>query len=699
MGGVNVMDYLHYILIIIAVFFGFLVLYFWWESKKIGRKYFIFSSLEYMIDSLTLLFLIIIFPKVIVNVLLQFGFDVKLEVIDPSIIFAFMLFLLGSYYIQYLIIRYWEEKIPDSPKHKLLDSLKLKLDLSRDEKRTAPYVSKSKVDKEEKSQLKSQIWYEQAKELICLTKNKIYFNDDNGWHDEHNCWIGEHIFTNYTVVLFCKHDELTDKDLLLGLDYIGKCESLDENKTDITVAVKNGDIDKDRIFFGYKVKYVSETKFLNKLINFNNNFDNYFQDIKEIVAKDKISGLGFTLNDIYVIPDYSLDDKRQINVIKFIFKWLNKNTLQQLVILGEYGHGKTALARILTYKLLLCCKHSKNVRIPILLELNSKKPHTLTQKELLTNWGKKYGIRYEVLKQLLNFGRLLIIFEGFDEMDWAMDKDLRLESFNKLWKEFDYKNVKLLFTGRPNFFSDTDEQDLCLRTNRSIYKNCGQIVYLEYLRNEQINAILAKVDNNIKDDILNAAKNDIKFKDFISIPSILLMVATIWEPELLKHKEQINSARMIEIYINNIYSHQNNRNISQLSDIEHAYFIDGIAVYMVVNKLSNQIGSEQLSKVIKNLIDKKPKEILSFDNIKLVENNIRTSNFLAKDLTKEDTLKFSYEPFIGFFIAKIFANYVNGNGIDKEIAKSIVNTFKLRKKHIFQQSESREFYGYLLAKK
>ena len=124
-----------------------------------------------------------------------------------------------SYFVIYQIWKNWHgeisviqherkhNEIPDSPKYLVWDSLELLRDWTREEKRTEVYVPEIQHEARFVQEL---VWHKQAKELLCLDDNKLYFRDDD-WHGLHNCWIGEHTYTNKTVVLLCWHGKSKDK--------------------------------------------------------------------------------------------------------------------------------------------------------------------------------------------------------------------------------------------------------------------------------------------------------------------------------------------------------------------------------------------------------------------------------------------------------------------------------------------------------
>ena len=157
-----------------------------------------------------------------------------------------------------------------------------------------------------------------------------------------------------------------------------------------------------------------------------------------------------TLNDVYVASQYlyqSDQGKKEISqetVATYLQKWLNKSEREQIILLGEYGQGKSTTTLMLTYHLI----QGKPSRIPILIELRGKTPKNESQHPLdfLSAWGRQYNLSGEALGILHKAGRLLLIFEGFDEMELSVNQT-REQHFSRLWS-FDHPNAKILFTGR-----------------------------------------------------------------------------------------------------------------------------------------------------------------------------------------------------------------------------------------------------------
>ncbi|MBK7222591.1 MAG: hypothetical protein IPH94_15125 [Saprospiraceae bacterium] len=54
--------------------------------------------------------------------------------------------------------------------------------------------------------------------------------------------------------------------------------------------------------------------------------------------------------------------------------------------------------------------------------------------EILSTWAANYRLDTASLLKLHKAGKLLIIFEGFDEMDMIGDREMRLNHFQRLWE-------------------------------------------------------------------------------------------------------------------------------------------------------------------------------------------------------------------------------------------------------------------------
>lgn len=322
--------------------------------------------------------------------------------------------------------------------------------------------------------------------------------------------------------------------------------------------------------------------------------------------------------------------------------------------------------------------------------------------------------------KLLQAGRLLLIFEGFDEMAEVSDADARFNHFRSLWR-FCYPQAKILITGRPNFFLDDRELKALLGVDGS--KATGpyvQALHLQPFSTTQIaNSLRNAAVRNCR-EITQLAEKDNKFQDIVSRPSLLYIVNQLWDkPELKKHKQSMNSALVIDLFIQYSYRRQtekirDGKQFMELNEAEREYFMNGIAAYMAKEKLPNQITLAAFNTVVEQLYELIPEEVSlqgsalntgmnkplklrlqdKEDPLEAVKTDVRTCGVLVKDLTRPNTLKFPHKSFLEL----LFAKYAINRLFDKNNASTaaIWAVTKAEPEDLLTLIESLEFAGELL---
>jgi len=329
-----------------------------------------------------------------------------------------------------------------------------------------------------------------------------------------------------------------------------------------------------------------------------------------------------------------------------------------------------------------------------LIELRGMSPRNLTPLALLGAWASPYRIDPQALMRLLIAGRLLLIFEGFDEMALIGNMEARRKHFETLWK-FCYPQNKILITGRPNFFLDDQE----MKKSLGIDKPIGDNPYCEAIRLapfsvEQIGESLRE-QPQIQSQIVDLAKKNTRFRDLVSRPSLLHVVSVLWEKENFANQvARLNSAYVMERFVNSSYRRQGLKNqdsqeFMALNSSERSYFMNGIACYMAANKLNNQIPSEKLNQVIEELIDCIPDSVSTVSSIageetrplkiriknqepkeavEHIKTDTRTCGLLVDDPATPGTFKFGHKSFMEYLFAATMAEYIKDTESEKERA-------------------------------
>ncbi len=567
-------------------------------------------------------------------------------------------------------------------------------------------------------------WHRNAKELLTLRTRRFYF-EENSYDDSECCWVGRNKRTNNTVLLRCSHTDPTEKEISSFIKYASRIasqngEPLDQAELIWASKVGGGE---PISYNGFEIQKETEESLIEDLVD----FTDYFFEIKRRVETENLPNSKLTLNDVYVPSSFRLENSNkpgESNVEEFISDWLNEPGRKQLALLGEYGQGKSTCSLMLSYHLI---KNSNNnpPRIPILIELRGRSPRTMTPEDLLAAWAHPYDINPNALMKLLIAGKLLLILEGFDEVDLSGDSEMRLAHFRQLWK-FSYPKAKVLFTGRPNFFLDDSEMKAALGIRDfSLEKPYCQALSLESFNLDKMRRALRFLDQNVIDEIHGLAEKDEKFLEIASRPSLLYLIGILWERgNFSKYKDKINSAFVMDHYIRYSLQRQEEKvregiRYMVLNSPEREYFMKGIAVYMVSKNLPNQINRDQFDEIVNKLFeaipdsvsltnaasgeDPRPLRIRKKDDehlIKHIKTDVRTCGLLVADLSSSGSLKFSHKSFMEFLCADFWAQKILNFRrvfVGKRTSDSIIIATDAKINSILKYQEITSFFAEILS--
>jgi hypothetical protein len=537
-------------------------------------------------------------------------------------------------------------------------------------------------------------WEERAKELVRLSSSSYTFDTKISWHDRANCWVGEIVDTGHLVFLYPMQTKVVQEDLERFEQYAKQIADQKNKEIDeLIVAFRDNDSKLASPSSKTNVmRLVTEQSLLEGLVD----FTDYRNEIRKRVSVNvlpDVSDIHLTLKDVYVDSQFSFQvDKRKAaeSVEAYLLKWLGEVGQRQIALLGDYGQGKSTTMLMLTYRL-LCESDQLPQRIPILIELRGKSPKTLRPLELLGAWASQYRIEPQALMQLHYAGRVVLIFEGFDEMAMVSNGEMRLSHFKTLW-QFCYPGAKIVITGRPNFFFDDIEKQKAL----GIYQSQGNNPYSEAIKLElftvlQIRIALRKHAPIVSQQICELVDRNPRFLELVSRPSLLHIVADLWEKERLSEKaETLNSATVMGLFVDRSYRRQgrkerDTRRFMALNSAERDYFMQGIATHMAAKGLNNQIVGEELNQLIDKLIEGIPNSVSTEPSISLqeeqrplvqrlqepedyedVKTDVRTCGLLVDDPVASNTFKFGHKSFMEYLFARTVFGYLEyPNGSEK----------------------------------
>ena len=199
---------------------------------------------------------------------------------------------------------------------------------------------------------------------------------------------------------------------------------------------------------------------------------------------------------------------------------------------------------------------------------------------------------------------------------------------------------------------------------------------LNLLLCQQIKIALRTHDLSVRQQITDLAEKNTRFLELVSRPSLLHIVADLWEKEKLSIRiESLNSADVMGLFVNRSYRRQGRKEGSErrfmaLNSAERDYFMQGIATYMATEGLNNQISGEDLNHIIDKLIQVIPDSVSTETSMSLgedqrplkhrlhepedyddVRTDVRTCGLLVDDPSASNTFKFGHKSFMEYLFA------------------------------------------------
>ncbi len=371
------------------------------------------------------------------------------------------------------------------------------------------------------------------------------------------------------------------------------------------------------------------------------------------------------LNRYYIDLKYVDSSKIECPSIDYFFdEWLGTPSRNQVTLLGDYGTGKSSVALRLTYK--LAKKHLEdpvNNRIPLFISLRDYSKAINIQQLITDLLLNHYGVQisgFTVFQKFLETGKMVLIFDGFDEMATRVDKKTTIENFNELSKVVT-ANSKMILTCRTHYFrsqshvfdlfSPEKETELMLEFRK---KNNFELIELQELDNSQVILLLQKRTIDWK-FYWNKIRSIYNLEDLARRP-ILLDMITKSLPSLILKKSQIDQAILYDEYTRFWIEREDWR--SQMSKDEKALFMENLAFQM----FTTEVEWVHFSKLCEIVKDEFKSKIITCSDVDYFDNDTRTCSFLNRD--SQGNYKFIHRSFMEFFVAKKIAHELSANIID-----------------------------------
>ncbi len=168
--------------------------------------------------------------------------------------------------------------------------------------------------------------------------------------------------------------------------------------------------------------------------------------------------------------------------------WLDEPRSQFMLILGEFGTGKTFLLRELARRM----GEENTALIPIFLDLRRlEKSHQVDMLLAQQLAAQKMAFDPEKFRYMLDQGKVALLFDGYDELALRVTYDKAVEHFDTLLNAAQGEYAKILVTSRSqHFISDRQVKERLWDRAESI--NSRRIVFLQRFERQQIAEFLQK---------------------------------------------------------------------------------------------------------------------------------------------------------------------------------------------------------------
>jgi hypothetical protein len=198
-----------------------------------------------------------------------------------------------------------------------------------------------------------------------------------------------------------------------------------------------------------------KTKTYDELLEGIINFDRYVSYIKTLYA-------GTDLEKNYISQDLIVENTQSAQpLLRYADRWLAEPQGGFFTLLGDFGTGKTSFAKRLTHDLALEYGKDKTAsRIPVLINLKDVSKALSLENIISDHFSRTANMEVlpEAFFHLLKEGKIILIFDGFDEMATQSNAALTKKNFMELKRAFTGK-AKILLTCRTHYFKDRAETE------------------------------------------------------------------------------------------------------------------------------------------------------------------------------------------------------------------------------------------------
>lgn len=390
-------------------------------------------------------------------------------------------------------------------------------------------------------------------------------------------------------------------------------------------------------------------------------------DISHNETEEVLDENGLFIDDYYFDDDETYERHNQRNklhgqLLKDYVSAFLESKHQALLILGDYGSGKTSFCYKYALDLLTLFIEQKSPYLPILIKLRSYNKAVGIAQILTDYFVNELGINIfniGTLKLLLKNIHVVLIFDGYDEVAKKVDFDIKYDVLRDIC-DYAEKTTKIIITCRPNYFQNGTEFKEIFQGSHFQYEP-GDKPLLEFIENtiaeldeKQIDAYLSSyhrelADRNIsKKMLLQSITSTHDLSDLVKRPFLLYMIIKTLPQILSETKEKkvskINASKLYKDYTNNWLIREERKNKTLIKREDKELFCKELAYKLYITN-STSLSYKEFPETIKLYF----KNVEQKEDIDYFSHDIQSCSFLTSDRSGEFT--FIHKSFMEYFVA------------------------------------------------
>lgn len=367
-----------------------------------------------------------------------------------------------------------------------------------------------------------------------------------------------------------------------------------------------------------------------------------------------------------------------------VAEFLKDPNKRLLLILGDYGAGKSTFCRKLFLEQVAALKTQTETRTPIFINVKDFPSAidlpTLFIREVATLHAGRCS-NYRTLQRLMDSGRILVILDAFDEMTTRADRATSLQNIQQIFK-LCVANNKVILSCRTNLFQDSSDLAEHLTADAIEFSLVGRDdvieAYTEPFNDQEIEDYIRRAFPATWTQTLQKIRATYDLMGLAQRPILLKMITEVL-PTLKDHDEPLNTQWLYTRYVD-IWLKRDDWRVKVPTKDRAAFTISFATAMYFAGKMSFTIDE------IKDAIKRDPSHS-SFGTLQDFENDIRLCSFIER---KGDEFQFVHRSFSEYFVArKIFSDIarridtrLNGKRLPREVLSFVgqhSSTQELRK--------------------